>query len=121
VLNKEVVEICKGKLLKTKEDLLSLRRSTAVEITVPDSGGDEADQSVRCINEARTVELNERIRIQIYEIDLALHRIIEGTYGFCEETGEAIEVERLMAIPWTRLSIEGAEMRENISKRYARG
>ncbi|MCB0348620.1 MAG: TraR/DksA family transcriptional regulator [Bdellovibrionales bacterium] len=119
--NKDVIEKCKSKLLSAKEDLLSLRRSTAAEITQPDSGGDEADQSIRCINEVRTVELNERIRMQIYEIDLALHRIIEGTYGFCEETGEPIEIERLLAIPWTRLSIEGAELRENISKRYARG
>jgi DnaK suppressor protein len=121
MISKELVEKCKLKLLKAKEDLLVLRRSTAVEISTPDFGGDEADQSVRNINESRTVEMNERIRIQIYEIDLALHRIMEGTYGFCEETGEAIEIERLLAIPWTRLSIEGAEMRENISKRYARG
>lgn len=109
------------KLLKTKEELLSLRRSTAAEFANADFGGDEGDQSVRCISEARTVEMNERIRIQIYEIDLALHRIFEGSYGVCEETGEPIETERLLAIPWTRLSIEGAEMRENISKRYARG
>jgi DnaK suppressor protein len=43
-----------------------------------------------------------------------------GAYGICEETEEMIENERLLAIPWTRLSIEGAEIRESLKKRYAR-
>jgi DnaK suppressor protein len=51
---------------------------------------------------------------------MALSRIESGTYGICEETEEQIEHERLLAIPWTRLSIEGAEIRESIKKRYAR-
>ena len=41
-------------------------------------------------------------------------------FGICEETEEVIEPERLRAIPWTRLSIEGAEIRESVNKRYAR-
>ncbi len=41
-------------------------------------------------------------------------------YGICEETEELIEEDRLLAIPWTRLSIEGAEIRESVNKRYAR-
>jgi DnaK suppressor protein len=49
-----------------------------------------------------------------------LGRIEKGTYGVCEETEEPIEVERLRAIPWTRLSIEGAELREALEHRYAR-
>ena len=53
------------------------------------------------------------------EIEFALARIEQGTYGICEETEEPIEVERLLAIPWTRLSIEGAEIREVMTKKYA--
>jgi DnaK suppressor protein len=41
-----------------------------------------------------------------------------GSYGTCEETGEDIEEKRLLAIPWTRLSLEGAEVREREQKRY---
>ena len=48
---------------------------------------------------------------------LPFDTLIEGTV---EETEELIEPERLRAIPWTRLSIEGAEIRESLTKRYAR-
>ncbi|MCM0605892.1 MAG: TraR/DksA C4-type zinc finger protein [Xanthomonadaceae bacterium] len=56
---------------------------------------------------------------QLREIDLALERIEQGTYGICEETEEEIEADRLMAIPWTRVSFEGAEIRETNQRRYA--
>jgi DnaK suppressor protein len=64
--------------------------------------------------------MNERLRKQLVEIEMALARIENGNYGICEETEELIEEERLVAIPWTRLSIEGAEIRESLTKRYAR-
>ena len=51
---------------------------------------------------------------------MALARIEQGCYGICQETGELIEPERLMALPWTSLSIEGAEIRESMNKKYAR-
>ena len=66
------------------------------------------------------LNLNDRLRSQLYEIESALGRIENGSFGMCEETEEIIEVERLRAIPWTRLSIEGAEIRESVNKRYAR-
>jgi len=40
----------------------------------------------------------------LYEIDEALNRIRDGTYGKCELTGKPIEPQRLEAIPWTRFS-----------------
>ncbi len=64
--------------------------------------------------------LNYIYQKRLLEIEVALSRIEDGTYGICEETEEVIEIERLSAIPWTRLSIEGAEIRESIQKRYAR-
>ena len=42
----------------------------------------------------------------LYEIEQALNRIREGTFGICEITGKAIEPERLEAIPWARFSAE---------------
>jgi DnaK suppressor protein len=85
-----------------------------------DKGGDEADQTVRVLAEAEFLNMHERLRSQLFEIDSALGRIENGSFGLCEETEEAIEPERLRAIPWTRLSIEGAEIRESMNKRYAR-
>jgi DnaK suppressor protein len=66
------------------------------------------------------LNLNDRLRSQLFEIESALGRIESGAFGFCEETEEPIEIERLRAIPWTRLSIEGAELRESVNRRYAR-
>lgn len=48
----------------------------------------------------------------LYEIDQALNRIMDGTYGTCEVTGNEIEPERLKAIPWTRFSLEAQEQME---------
>lgn len=49
----------------------------------------------------------------LYEIDTALSRIYNGTYGVCELTGKSIEAERLKAIPWTRFSAEAQAQIEN--------
>jgi len=50
----------------------------------------------------------------VYEIDQAIDRIRNGTYGICEMTGKRIEPDRLEAIPWTRFSLEAErELEQN--------
>lgn len=115
-----LLEECKRRLLSAKMDLLNRVKDARKDLHFEDKGGDEADQTVRVLAEAETLTLHERLRTQLLEIELALARIESGTYGVCEETEEVIEKDRLLAIPWTRLSIEGAEIRESIKKRYAR-
>jgi DnaK suppressor protein len=116
----KLVAECKRRLLTAKADLLNRVRDARQDLHFEDKGGDEADQTVRVLAEAETLSMHERLRSQLLEIELALSRIENGTYGICEETEEQIESERLLAIPWTRLSIEGAEIRESVQKRYAR-
>ncbi len=115
-----LLEECKKRLLTAKMDILNRVKDARRDLQTEDRGGDEADQTVRVLAEAETLTLHERLRAQLLEIELALSRIENGTYGICEETEEPIERERLLAIPWTRLSIEGAEIRESMKKRYAR-
>ncbi len=117
---KHVVEECKVKLLAMKADLLNRVREARASLDNEEKGGDEADQTVRVLAETEFLSMTERLRNQLMEIEMALARIENGTFGVCEETEEIIEPERLRAIPWTRLSIEGAEMRESMNKRYAR-
>lgn len=117
---KRLLEECKRKLLESKAEILNRVKDARRDLTIEDKGGDEADQTVRVLAESETLTLHERLRSQLLEIELALARIEAGTYGICEETEEGIEPERLLAIPWTRLSIEGAEIREAVQKRYAR-
>jgi RNA polymerase-binding transcription factor DksA len=52
----------------------------------------------------------------LYEIEAAMGRIKDGTYGTCELTGKAIEPARLEAIPWTRFSLEGVKQLEREGK-----
>ncbi|MCB0422747.1 MAG: TraR/DksA C4-type zinc finger protein [Bdellovibrionales bacterium] len=120
-LSKEVIERCKATLLETKSEILNRVANAKKELyTGDDKGGDEGDQTMRALAETEFLSMNERLRKQLMEIEMALGRIESGTYGICEETEEVIETDRLLAIPWTRLSIEGAEIRESVSRRYAR-
>ena len=116
----KLVKECREKLLKTKMDLLNRVKEAREKLDLGEKGGDEADQTMRLLAEQEMLNLNDRLRSQLFEIESALGRIESGAFGLCEETEEVIEVERLRAIPWTRLSIEGAELRESIDRRYAR-
>ena len=114
---KKLFEECKMKLLKTREETLnglkSLDPSLATEMV-----GDEADLASAHISQTQALNQRDKLLFKIKEIDEALARMENGTYGICEETGENIEEKRLIAIPWTRLSLEGAEVREREQKRY---
>jgi RNA polymerase-binding protein DksA len=70
-----------------------------------DRASDSFDQDMR-------LRLKEQHERELMEIDWALQRITEGTYGVCEITGKAIEKRRLNAIPWTPYSLEGQEIIE---------
>ncbi len=120
-IRRELLEQCKMKLLETKADILNRVQEAKDDLynSEDSRGGDEGDQTVRALAEAEFLSMNERLRTKLMEIEMALSRLENGTYGVCEETEESIESDRLLAIPWTRLSIEGAEMRESMQKRYA--
>ncbi len=117
---RKLIDECKDRLLKTKSDILNRVQNTRRDLFSEEKGGDEADLTMRALAESENLQMNHRLRRQLIEIESALLRIENGSYGVCEETEESIESERLRAIPWTRLSIEGAEIRESITKRFAR-
>lgn len=119
-ISEKLIMECKAKLLQTKSDLLNRVKEAKLNFDNEDKGGDEADQTVRVLAEQEFLNMTDRLRSQLMEIESALGRIENGTFGVCEETEEQIEADRLKAIPWTRLSIEGAELRESMDKRFAR-
>lgn len=115
------VSECRMRLLEMKREILNRVRNARVEFeTLDKSGGDEADQTMSLMAENDFLTAQSRLKEQLLEIEFALSRIESGTFGICEETEEPIEHERLRALPWTRLSIEGAEIREALKKRFAR-
>ena len=103
----------KDELLKesfqTLNNLQNDENSTKPDLT--DRASDEID---------RTFELRtrERERKLINKIEGALKRIEDGTYGYCEETGEPISLKRLQARPVATLSLEAQENHEKTEKRF---
>jgi len=119
-VKKVLIEDCKKLLLGAKEDILNRVADTKQHLnTSNEKGGDEGDQTVRALAENEMLGMHNRLRSRLMEVEYALARIEAGNFGFCEETEELIEEDRLRAIPWTRLSIEGAEIRESLKKRFA--
>lgn len=121
VLTQEMVFECKRRLLSMKAELLNRAKHVRTELAATDkNSGDEIDQTVAFLNEHNNLVSQDRIRTQLMEIEFALDRIAKGVFGICEETQEPIETNRLLALPFTRLSIEGAELREAQKKRFVR-
>ena len=116
-INNQVITECKEKLLTTKSNIMNRIKTSHEDFLSLDIGKDEVDLSVKNINESIYVSNNRRLKTLLTEIEIALARIQSGGFGLCEETSEPIEPQRLKAIPWTRLSIEGAEIREDLRRR----
>lgn len=110
-----VISLCKERLLQRKVELMGRIRAHQRDFSErePSSRGDEGDQSLSVITEHQLFVAHQILRQQLFEVESALSRIENSRFGICEETEEEIEAERLLAIPWTRLSLEGAEIRES--------
>ncbi|MGK2739287.1 RNA polymerase-binding protein DksA [Tepidicaulis sp. LMO-SS28] len=118
-MNKRQQEYFRQKLLAWKDDILRENKETLQHLQ--DDSGHHPDIADRASSETeRALELRTRDRQRklISKIDSALRRIEEGTYGYCEETGEPISLRRLDARPIATLSIEAQERHEKREKVY---
>ena len=109
----------RSKLVGWKSDILREARET-LEVLQQDSAHhpDLADRASSETDRAIELRARDRQRKLIAKIDAALQRIDEGTYGYCEETGEPISLKRLDARPIATLSIEAQERHERREKVY---
>jgi DnaK suppressor protein len=94
-----------------QETILHLQEETAPAPDIADRASTESERSL----ELRT---RDRQRKLISKIDAALRRIEDGSYGYCEETGEPISLKRLEARPIATLSIEAQERHERRERIY---
>ena len=109
----------RNKLLAWREDILREAQETLQHLQ--DENQNHPDLADRASSETeRAIELRARDRQRklIAKIDAALQRIEEGTYGFCEETGEPISLRRLEARPIATLSVEAQERHERRERVY---
>ncbi|WP_035098887.1 RNA polymerase-binding protein DksA [Devosia sp. LC5] len=98
-------------LRESRETLANLQEESQNHPDMADRASSESDRSL----ELRT---RDRQRKLISKIDAALKRIDDGTYGYCEETGDPIGLARLDARPTATLSLEAQEMHERREKVY---
>lgn len=118
-MNPRQVRYFQAKLIAWKHDLLTESRETILNLQndsqnhpdVADRASSETDRSIE-------LRARDRQRKLIAKIDSALARIEDGTYGYCEETGEPIGVGRLEARPIATFSLEAQERHEKREKVY---
>jgi DnaK suppressor protein len=118
-MNERQVAYFRAKLLAWKDDILKESKETLSHLQdenhvlpdIADRASSETDRSL----ELRT---RDRQRKLISKIDAALKRIEDGSYGYCEETGDPISLRRLDARPIATLSIEAQERHERRERVY---
>lgn len=119
-MNAKMKEYFRQKLVSWKQNLLkessqtlnNLQNENEAKPDITDRASEEIDRSF----ELRT---RDRERKLINKIDAALQRIEDGSYGYCDETGDPISIKRLEARPVATLSLEAQEMHEKAEKRIS--
>lgn len=118
-MNPRQREYFRAKLNAWKDEIL--RESRATLETLQEESQNHPDMADRASSESdRSLELRTRDRQRklIAKIDAAVKRIDDGTYGYCEETGDPIGIARLDARPTATLSLEAQELHERREKVY---
>jgi DnaK suppressor protein len=112
-------EYFRQKLFAWKEEILREARDTLAALQADgEAHSDLADRASYETDRAIELRARDRQRKLIAKIDAALARIEDGSYGYCEETGEPISLKRLEARPIATLSIEAQERHERSEKVY---
>jgi len=118
-MNERQRDYFRAKLLAWREDILKEAKETLLHLQ--EENQNHPDLADRASSETdRSIELRARDRQRklIAKIDEALGRIEDGSYGYCEETGEPISLRRLEARPIATLSVEAQERHERRERVY---
>ncbi|MDE2477234.1 MAG: RNA polymerase-binding protein DksA [Alphaproteobacteria bacterium] len=118
-MNDRQREYFRRKLMAWKEDILRESRGTIQNLqSEPTPNSDLADRATTEAERQLELRTRDRQRKLISKIDSALRRLEDGSYGFCEETGEPISLKRLDARPIATLSVEAQERHERRERVY---
>src|SRR4249920_1038648 len=117
-MNEAQLAFFKKKLVELRDQLLQNADDTGEHLRENEITTDPSDRAT--LEEEYTLELRTRDRERklLKKVEKSLRMIDDGSYGYCEETGEPIGVPRLIARPMTTLSIEAQERRERVQKLY---
>lgn len=102
------------KLRSLRESLIANRAEQALEFSEPLEvhSMDEADSATDEFDHNLALAILSHEEDDLYELDEAIQRIFDGTYGVCEMTGKAIPESRLRVVPWTRYTKDALELIE---------
>jgi DnaK suppressor protein len=118
-MNPRQREYFKRKLENWKDEILRESRETLENLQEESQNHpDMADRASSESDRALELRTRDRQRKLIAKIDAALKRIEDGTYGYCEETGDPIGIARLDARPIATLSLEAQELHERRERVY---
>jgi DnaK suppressor protein len=119
-MNPQQLAFFRSQLLRMQEEILENASHTSEHLREHEAESDVADQAT--IEEENALELRTRDRERklLRKIEEALKRIDDGSYGYCEETGEAIGIPRLLARPTATLTIDAQSRREQKQKLFGR-
>jgi DnaK suppressor protein len=118
-MNERQREYFRGKLLAWKDEILKEAKETLAHLQEENQNHpDLADRASSETDRAIELRARDRQRKLIAKIDEALARIEDGSYGYCEETGEPISLKRLEARPIATLSVEAQERHERRERVY---
>ncbi len=118
-MNERQKEYFRRKLNLWKSEILREAQNTLVALqSESENHPDLADRASSETDRAIELRARDRQRKLIAKIDAALARIEEGTYGYCEDTGEPISLKRLEARPIATLSLEAQERHERNERVY---
>ncbi len=113
------LEYFRRKLNEWRESLVEESQQTLEHMRdAQQEGGDDAERASRETEISFELRTRDRYRKLLRKIDEALERIDDGSYGFCEETGDPIGIGRLEARPIATLSVEAQERREKLERQY---
>jgi RNA polymerase-binding transcription factor len=118
-MNERQREYFRQKLLVWKDEILREAKETLAHLqTENENHPDLADRASSETDRAIELRARDRQRKLIAKIDEALVRLDDGSYGYCEETGEPISLKRLEARPIATLSVEAQERHERRERIY---
>ena len=119
-------KLAKRRLLKLRRQLLELDEDATTSLAVPleEESGDEsydqheADVGTVTLSREMDVSLQENTERMLAQVDRALEKIEEGTYGICDRGGEPIEEGRLEAVPYATLCLKHQKELERSEQLY---
>jgi DnaK suppressor protein len=117
-MNEAQLAFFRKRLEDIRDQILRNADDTGEHLRENEITTDPSDRAT--LEEEYTLELRTRDRERklLKKVEKSLRMIEDGSYGYCEETGEPIGVPRLIARPMTTLSIEAQERRERVQKLY---